>query len=490
MTRKSFRHNRINDFWGGLNLRESSNQMEDKQSQVCSNWNFEGNKLVNSKRIKEVYNIGGTTKVQGIKEHKGDLYFVHAGKFYKNWVEIAITTWGPLPDKKVHIAIWWDLYFFTFETGDENPHYLDGATLTSVAGLWSPRYNVIYNGKWIIGGYDNDNIYFSKTATPSTKADIYDFSAYSAGSQSVWGSSTWILRGLAIWENWLYAFKDDEVMYSNTVKDSWTDFNFIFNPITATWAVNQNAITAVKQDLFYYDHTSKAVRRLGYEQNLTTLRDSSISDEIEPIFHTLAADQSDATGSYLYPNYKLFLRSKFAGAGYNDVCLTYNVHNKSWLTETNKACFVSHKGYLGSVFEWKIWLDDELPWKSGERIGKQWDFGDGIDNKRYGELEIKGKLQSTLTLYVDIYVDGSLKETRTINVDENVSGTLGTRVLWTSVIASGSTLEQFVPFTERYDLWLEGQFIEIGLRYEWIGNVQISQRNIQWKAIKGYKTYA
>tara|TARA_R110000737_G_scaffold350103_1_gene388123 strand:- start:1334 stop:1510 length:177 start_codon:yes stop_codon:yes gene_type:complete len=58
--------------------------MEDKQSQVCSNWNFEGNKLVNSKRIKEVYNIGGTTKVQGIKEHKGDLYFVHAGKFYKN----------------------------------------------------------------------------------------------------------------------------------------------------------------------------------------------------------------------------------------------------------------------------------------------------------------------------------------------------------------------------------------------------------------------
>lgn len=490
MTRSTFRNQRVNDFWGWLNIRESANQIEDKQSQVCENWNFEGNKLVSSKRIREVYNLGWTTQIQWIKVYKWDAYFVHSWKFYKNWVEIPITVGWPLPDKKVHIAFWWDLFFFTFEDGTEPPYHLDGGTLTTIAGVWNPKYNVIYNGKWILGGFDNDNIEFSKTAWPSTKADIIDFSGYSAGSQSVWGDSTWVITWLAVGEEWLYAFKSDEVVTSKTVNDTWTVFNFIFNPTSSTWAINQNAITKVKQDLFYYDGVSRSVRRLSYEKDLVTLRDTSISDEIEPIFATLAEDQTNATSSYLYPNYKLFLRSSFAWSDYNDVTLTYNVDNKSWLTETNKACFVSDKGYLGSTFEWKVWLDDELPATKWNRIGKQWDFWDGIDNKRYGELEIKGKLQSTLTLFVDIFVDWSLEDTLEINVDENVSGTLGTRVLGTSVLASGSTREQMVDFRERTNLWLEGQYIEIGLRYEWLWNVEISQRNIQWKPIKWYKLFA
>jgi len=61
-----------------LNLRDSANIIEDKQAQVCENWNFEGNKIVNSKRLREVYDVAGTTQVQGIKEYEGDVYFVHA----------------------------------------------------------------------------------------------------------------------------------------------------------------------------------------------------------------------------------------------------------------------------------------------------------------------------------------------------------------------------------------------------------------------------
>lgn len=489
MTRSTFRNHRVNDFWGGLNLRESANQIEDKQSQVCENWNFEGNKLVNSKRIREVYNVSSTKQIQWIKVYKWDVYFVTDWKFYKNWIEIAISSGGPLPDKKVHISVWWDLFFFTFETGDEPPYHLDSGTLASVSGVGNPKYNVIFNGKWILGGFDNDNIEFSKTAWPSSQADIIDFSAFSAGSQSVGWDSTWVLTGLAVGENWLYAFKSDETLTSKQVRDTGTSFNFIFNPTASTWAINQNAITKVNQDIFYYDWVSRSVRRLSYEKDLVTLRDTSISDEIEPIFKTLADDQTNATSSYLYPNYKLFLRSSFAWSDFNDVTLTYNVDNKSWLTETNKACFVSDKGFLGSTFEWIVWKDDELPAKKWTRLWKQWDFGDGIDNKRYGELEIKGKLQSTLTLFVDIFVDWALEDTIEINVDENVSGTLGTRTLGTSVLASGSTSEQLVDFRERRNLWLEGQFIEIVLRYEGLWNVEISQHNIQWKPIKWHKIF-
>ncbi len=488
MTRSTFRNNRTYDFGGGLNLRNSANQIEDKQSQVCENFNFEWNRLINSKRLRELYNLWGTTQIQGIKEYNWDVYFVHAGKFYINGVEQTMS-WT-LPDKRVNIALWWDLVFFTFETWDEDPHYLDGGTLASVSWIGQPKYNVIYNGKWILGGYDNDNIYYSKTAWPTTKSDIYDFSAYAAGSQSVWGNSTWVITGLSVGESGLYAFKTDEVLLSNSVKDTWTDFSFIFNTVTNTWAINQYTIAPVKQDLFYYDGKQKAVRRLSYERDLVTLRDTTISDEIEPIFATLADDQTNATASYLYPNYKLFMRSRFAWIDYNDVCLTYNVHNKSWTTETGKACFVSHGWFLGSTFEGKVWKDDELPWKEWERLSKEWDFWDWVDNKRYGELEIIGKLQSTLTLYVDVYVNWQLEETIDINVDENVSWTLWTRTLGTSVLASGSTNEQLVSFRERRNLWLEGQYVTIGYRYEWIGDVEISQENIQWKPIKGYELFA
>ena len=101
----------------------------------------------------------------------------------------------------------------------------------------------------------------------------------------------------------------------------------------------------------------------------------------------------------------------------------------------------------------------------------------------------KIRLQSTLTLFADVYVDGSLVVTKEITVNENVSGTLWSRTLWTSVLASGSTNDQMVDFRERVDLWHEWQYIEIGYRYEWIGNVEISQENIQWKPIKWYKLY-
>lgn len=488
MTRKSFRNQRIHDYGGGLNLRESPNQIEDKQSQVCENWNFEGNRLVNSKRMKQLYNLWGTTQVQGIKEFEWDVYFVHDSKLYKNWVEIVFT--GTLPDKKVHISIWWDLYFFTFEDGTEPPYYINAWVLSSVAGIGFPRYNVVYNGKWILGGYDNDNIYFSQTAGPTNPTDIFDFASYSAGSQSVGGNSTWRITGFSIWENWLYVFKYDEVLYSNTEKDSGSDFNFVFNPVSTTWTLNQNLITPVQQDIFYFDSKNNAVRRLSYEHNLTTLRDTAISDEITPLLERLTESQYNATGSYLYPNYKLFLRSNFAGTDYNEITLVYNVDNKSWWTETGKACFVSHNGYLWSTFEWKIWKDDQLPWKKWVRISKQWDFWDWIDNKRYWELEIKGRMESTLTLYVDIYVNWLLEETRTINVSEQVSSTFGTITLWTGVLWSPTTSNQMVDFRERFDLWLEGQYIEIWLRYEWLGNVEVSEDNIQWKLIKWYKLYA
>jgi hypothetical protein len=49
MMRKRFSSERFADLSGGLNIRDSANQIDNKQGIEVVNWNFEGNKLVVSK---------------------------------------------------------------------------------------------------------------------------------------------------------------------------------------------------------------------------------------------------------------------------------------------------------------------------------------------------------------------------------------------------------------------------------------------------------
>ena len=478
MTRYKYQSFPFSDLWGGLNLRDSANQIQDKQVLVCENWNFEGNRIITSKKIKEKYNLWGTTPIRAITKYGDDIYFTHWAKIYKNGVELPITV-GTLPDKKWYISVWWDLVFFTFDDGSTTPYYLDGTTLTAKAWVGNPKYNIIYNGKWILGGYGNDNIYYSKTANPSNRLDIVDFSAYAGGSQAVGWDLGGIVTGLKVWENWFYVFKKNSIYYTNSEKDTWSTFSFIFNKITSNGAINQNAIEDVNQEIFYYDGISRSVRRLGYEQNLTTLRDSSISDEIRTVFPTLAEDQTSASLSYKYPNLKVFLRSRFAGTWVNDICLSYNVDVKSWSNETKKTCGVAKGWYLGSIYEWIIYEDDKNPATEWVFVTWEKDLGIGVDYKRFWELEIKGKLEHTLTLLVDIYIDWVIQETRTITVPEVTTPTLGTTLLWVSSIGAPPELSQLVEFRERFDLYYTGRYLKFWVRYEWIWSAEVNYYKIE-----------
>lgn len=488
MTRRSYKSFPYNDFGGWLNLRDSANQIEDKQSTVCENFSFEWNRLVTSKKIKEKWNLSLSWEIRAIFKSWDDVFFTHESKVYKNWVELPITVWT-LPNKRGYISVWWDLVFFTFDDGTESPYYLNGTTLTEVVGLGNPKYNIVYNGKWVLGGYGNDNIYFSKTAWPTTKSDIYDFSAYSAGNQSVGWDAQGAVTGFKIGENGLYVFKKDAVHYSNTENDTGTTFQFIFNKITSNWAINQNAIEEVNQEIFYFDWVSNRARRLGYEKDSTTLRDTAISDEIEPIFAMLSDDLSSTSISYSYPNLKFFLRGRTAWVGINDVCLSYNVDVKSWAVETKKTCSVAKGGYLGSVYDWIVYEDDKNPATEGVRISKEFDLWAPVDYKRIGELEVKGKMDSTLTAFFDIYVDWVVKETRTVTVEPNISQTLGTNVLGASVLSAPTTLSDTTEFRERVDMFYEWRYIKIGVRYEGIGYLEIDHYKIEAKPLKGHSIF-
>lgn len=494
MTKIWYRNFRVSELDWGINVRDFASEIEDKQWVSVINWNFKWNKLVSSKWLKEKYVNTNVGWINWILKDWDDIYYTAGWKLFKNWVEVPINTWT-LPNKKCYISIWWDLIFFTFDDWTETPKWLEWDVLTDVTGVWTPRYNIIYNGKWVLWWFDNDNIFFSKTATPTAKEDIYDFAAYSAWSQSVWWDSRWFVKWFKVGENWLYVFKEDWAYYSNTEKDTWTSFNFIFNKITSNWTVGQSAIAEVEQEVFYYDWINKAVRRIWYEQNLTTLRDVAVSREIETIFDVIAEDQSEATMSFKYPNLKLFLKSRLVWEWVNDICLVYNVENKSWAQETNKDCFVSDKGFLWSAYRTTIFEDDfwaallssEMEW---EFISKSYVFWDPIDFKKYWELEVAWRMDSTVTLTVGIYVDAELIDERIITKEWVKTSTLWSRVLGNSVLWWDMSPTELTPFTEKIELFDSWQNFQIVLSYKGIGSVEISNVNIQWKSDRAFSIYA
>lgn len=308
------------------------------------------------------------------------------------------------------ISEWWAYYWYDWvniEIGEES--------------VWKPTVWTIYNWKVVLGGYpDNDNIVFSKTSSVTMPLNVLQFNWYDAWGQSVsWGDKG-LITWMSVWENWLYVFKDNSIWYTNSEKDNPTSlsFNFIFRKITSNWAYSQSVITQVEQDIFYLDWKEKSVRRLSYEQNLTTLRDTAISRDIEPILKALPEDQSLATSSYTYPNYRLYVSDhtwptitypNWKTYNTNNVCLTYNVYNKSWTKEQIGNVIVSNEKIVAlndnNIYE----LEKGNLNKSWEYISKRYSEGDDFIKKKINRTDVLAKLipedWESLTLQVDVIND-------------------------------------------------------------------------------------
>lgn len=509
--RKRFSSERINDLSWWLNNRDSANSIEDKQGTEVINWNFEWNKLVVSKWFSKKY-VHSWTKVNGLKKIWATLYYIIDGVIYKDWEALEVNPTSPEPV----IPYTWFINFDIFEdyiiladaTWENKPMYylnwdlitIDDASLYNTITEKYMNNIIIYKTKSVWGWAYADQIVFSKSASASIPENIIDFSAYDAWVQSVWWQNQWEFSWFAVWENGLYVFKKTSVWYSNSENDTWwdaasTSFNFIFNKITSYWAENQFSIELVKQDILYYDGVTKAVRRIGYEQNLTTLRDVDISDEIEWLISALPSNQSWATTSFLYPNFKLFLRSDLYWSWSNDICLVYNVDRKSWAVESNKLSVLSDWGFIVNPFSTVIYEDDstysldELP-KEWSFLSKEYDLWDWIDYKRYWELEIMGKISDNINLFVDIYIDDNLVRSKEISWTDIVYSTFGTNTVGNTVLWTWwEDINNLSQFRKRYDLYNDGRYIKFWLRYEWSWYCEISNINFKYKPLNSYIIY-
>lgn len=375
-----------------------------------------------------------------------------------------------------NLTIWnnWGVLFVDADEWGASYLYND-----AIASIWEdeigkPTVGTIYNGKIILGWYKwNDNIIFSKTSSPTQPLNILNFSDYSAGWQSVSGWDKWQVTWMIVGENGLYVFKDNSVWYSNSEKDNPDSFSFnlIFNKITSNGALNQNVITEVEQEIFYLDWKTRAVRRLWYEQNLTTLRDTSISKDIAELLEALPEDQTLATSHFSYPYYQLSLSNwQEPDVEYNNgntyktnmKHFIYNVENKSWTTKDGiNDLIVSDSGYF-ALLNWSVYKD--FQWNIREEwdmLSKEYTFGDDIMYKKYGRFEIIGRIipeaEVTKTLTVEIIIDWEVIDERVFTRDSN------------------SQLREKIDLM---DIWQKFQF---RLKHSWEGRVEIYDTQVYYK---------
>lgn len=386
-----------------------------------------------------------------------------------SWLWIVDITIGNMGNLIVDKKWWWAFYYWE-----------DLISELDEASVWEPTCGTIYNWKIILWGYpNNDNIVFSQTSSPREPFNLLNFTDYSAWGQSISGWDRWEVRGFSVWENGLYVFKDNSVWYSNTEKDSssaWA-FNFIFNKITSNWALSQRVITNVQQDIFYLDWENKAIRRLSYEQNMNTLRDNSISDDIRWLISSLPEEQPLATASFHYPNYILSLTdwtsSEVTYPDWNIYHLNnkhfiYNVDKKSWATKTwINDLIVSDKWYL-ALNDWKVYKVDV--WNTLEDwtfISKKYVITNDSRYKRLWHVDIVWRITpdnlETKTITVKVIVDWVVVETRNISSTTNV-----------------------YDFTERIDMYNDWQYVQFEITHSWEWKAELIDIYISYKPINWY----
>lgn len=568
-TNKGYSSFRLKELDGGLNLKNSPNEIENKQATKCVNFNFDWNKLVNSdyinkysitnpfpsssiewlniidQRLYVIYNNTVTSKVDIMQwinwiwrnalDNLNSYFFyipdnetiwADAYSIRLVWVDFVFDTiyyhnsspWDTRLDiyqwfaNKIAVWVWWT-YFPTeiwevlinwiptiwlfiwcfgknrFTATEEGKWILINSFIPNTATDWELfkswddlilcssnnfpiyyksfwnsyfwqeirwvpiwSYWVYYNWKLILSDYKTNILYFSKTSSATQPFLVSEFWWYDAWAQRVWWD--WRITWIITWESWIYVFKEDEIYYSNSVQDDWIWFAFVLNRITNNWAENYKLITRWWQEIFYYDWINSKVRRLSYEQNLTTLRDTWVSSDVDLLIKWVK--DYNKILYYSYPN--LFLSTE------NNWTIYYNVDNKSWWEEQISTILANWKYILHNddIYE----RVNNIVFTSWEWQSKEFDLWDGIDYKRFWEVEIYWKNNSWIDLFLDVYVDWELKETRTIT--NNFESSF---------------------FKRKYDLWYEWRYIKIWIRYSWQWKIEINEINFQYKPIKSYHLY-
>lgn len=514
---KGYITNRYSDFGGWLNLRDSSDSIDDKQWVWGDNVVSEGNKLTTSPwYVEYVAPWSWVSKAQAISLYSWQILLIHNRNLYiyntsngatftkTNAVANATDTYNIITTKSFssgNIAI--VIVNTNISTTEDIVAYeFDWATFTTktFTSLSDKNFKcgVFFEGKLFLGGNPKfpSSLYTSKTWSPLASNNIYDFSAYDSSSQNIWDGEP--IVSIITNHNELFVFKTNSVHRMNGTKDTWTALAYIFKQESATWALNSNCVVAVEQDIIYFDGIN--FRRLSYESNINALNDDSVSKDIAPIFPTIPSSQSwNATMYFSYPFVKLALRDKFSTN--NSFNVLYNIVDKSYSIQTwievvqgvgwyinNKrtAYFISSQSSM--VYQDNSWVTFNWWNMKFSHKSKRYVLGDGVDYKRISQVELYWKITPWMRTTIDIYVNWTIIDSREIYFQDYILPTTWSSPFWDTLFWGNNEedLSQLQDFVVRYEYFHDGRDFQFWIRWNSQWKFELHWLNLMYKNIKSY----
>lgn len=518
---KGYKTSRWNDFWGWLNVRDSSDSIDEKQSTLANNITSEWNKLVTIPWYSEFIALNATIKngqwialyswrIIALNNNILYVYDTATGTQYSQAAAVANDTdiYSIITTKAFsgNIAIVLintnvdrieDVKAYEFNT---TTNVFTNKTITNLTNKNFKTW-VFYEGKLILGWNPlyPSSLYSSKTWSVTTPDNIYDFgwgTAYDSSAQNVWDWEpiVWIVSN----NNELFIFKTNSVWRVNGTKDTWSVFAYQLKQETASGALNPKCIVPVEQDILFFDWIN--IRRLSYEMNLSALTDDAISKEISPIIESLPDNQKvNATMYYVYPFVKLFLRDKFSS--YNSVWIIYNIVDKSFSTQTwveviqwvwwfidnrRTAYFISPQTstvYQDNVWYTYNWWNIQVSHKS-----KRFVLWDWVDYKRISQVELYWETETWLATSIDVIVNWAVIDTREIYFAESITPTtwssvVGSTLLWANWTEWESKMRTFV---HRWEYFNDGRDFQFAIRSNWQWKFELHWLNLTYKPVRAY----
>lgn len=525
---KGYVTSRWNDFGGWLNLRMSSDSIDDKQNIQSINMVSEGNKLVTSPWYVDYYTPWTTVaKWQWISLYSDYIFTLQDGDLYvfntstqTTYSQTSAVSSSTDSYKIINVKSFsWNISIIMINVNSATTEDIKGYefnttthAFTSITFTWLSDKNfkcgIFFEWKLLLGWNPSfpSSLYYSKTWSVATPTNIYDFSGYSSNAQNIgdWEPLTWFVEN-----NWtLFIFKSNSVFQVTWVNDTGADaisksFAYVARQLAAAGAINQFCAIPVEQDVMYFDGVN--LRRVSYEANMAALSDDSVSKDIEEVFKTLPSSQSSVANMYYsYPFVKLFLRDKFSNNASIGVC--YNVVDKSYSIQSGIEViqwvggFVDNKrtAYFITSLTSTVYKDWVSVSYNGGNIftshkSKRYVLGDWVDYKRISQVELYWKVSPLLRVYIDLYVNWVLVTTREIYKAEVLAPTTGWVPTWNSLFGANAEwmdLNWLQDYVERYELFNDGRDFSFWIRSNWQGKFELHWLNLMYKSIKAYDLHS
>lgn len=337
-------------------------------------------------------------------------------------------------------------------------------------------------------------LYFSRPASATNPEYAFDFSWTGSWARVV--STGWRISKIFENNDKLYIGTDTEI-YSGVFTDATTLQTTLF---ANSGILCHEAQEVVNQESFFFD--GRDVRRLSYEANILAIKDSSVSDKIRntianlPEGNQLSKYKLDTiSSSFLFPLYKLYARSLSADTP--DVAFVYNVIDKSWSIHTvqvKSSCIISYNKRslitTNGTLELQIQDDTHYGYGGGATTliyaSPEYSFWDNVDYKRYVQYEIYGDITDEVKARVDFYIDGELKLTKYTKVHALHSPTTGASTLGSTPLGANSQQNTTSGFRERFEMFMDGQSIQVVVTLTEVAYIKIYGHNFQYKFVPAY----